>query len=214
LSGEYGLRSKISKETGGQGFLSKLSAKDLLNSKKGALSGQQFSIRIRKPGGGRKKLSAVSPELLEALKRLVGSTAGGDPESLLLRTCKSLKNLADELTNLGFRVSHSTVASMLDQLGYSLQANKKVLEGADHPDRNAKFGFINRRAKAFLRLGQPVISIDCKKPELIGNYKNNGCEYQPKGNSVKVKDHDFMDKNPGKIIIFGFYDLTQSNGYM
>ncbi|MDR1083813.1 MAG: ISAzo13 family transposase [Deltaproteobacteria bacterium] len=210
LSNEYGLRSKISKETG---VSFQAIRKGLVELKEGTLSGNN-SLKIRKPGGGRKKLSAVSPELLEALKRLVGSTTGGDPESLLLWTCKSLRNLADELTNLGFRVSHSTVASMLDRLGYSLQANKKVLEGADHPDRNAQFEFINNRAKAFQRLGQPVISIDCKKHELIGNYKNNGCEYQPKGNPIKVKDHDFIDKDLGKIIPFGIYDIAQNNGYV
>jgi hypothetical protein len=210
LSDDYGLRSQVSKETG---VSFQALRRGLAELKGGALT-EDKSRRVRKEGGGRKKISEIKPELKEALKRLVESTTRGDPESPLLWTCKSLRNLAEELSALNFKVSYSTVAVLLNDLGYSLQANKKVLEGAEHPDRNAQFEFISRRVKAFQRLNQPIISIDCKKHELIGNFKNNGREYQPKGEPVRVKDHDFMDKNLGKVIPYGVYDLTQNNGYV
>jgi hypothetical protein len=150
----------------------------------------------------------------EALLKLVDSTTRGDPTSPLLWTCKSLRNLAAELTRQGHAVSMNTVGSILVELGYSLQGNRKVWEGSNHPDKNAQFEFINKRAKAFLRYGQPIISIDCKKHELVENFKNNGKEYSPKGAPTKVKGPAFMDPELGKAIPFGVYDMIKNVGYV
>jgi transposase len=169
---------------------------------------------IRKKGGGRKETSKNDPEILAALKELVDSSTRGDPCSPLLWTSKSLRKLSDELKERGHKVSHVTVGKLLEQQGYSLQANRKVLEGASHPDRNAQFEHISMTAKEFQSAGQPVISVDCKKHELVGNYKNSGREYHQKGESPKVKDHDFMDKELGKAIPYGVYDITDDTGFV
>ena len=137
--------------------------------------------RIRQPGGGRKRTRDKDPTLLRDLEHLVEPTTRGDPESPLRWTCKSVRQLAAELQRQGHRVSHQLVSELLPELGYSLQANRKTIEGASHPDRNAQFEYINRRVRAFLHAGDPVISIDTKKKELVGNFKNGGREHRPAG---------------------------------
>ena len=135
--------------------------------------------RIRQPGGGRKRTREKDPTLLRDLERLVEPTTRGDPESPLRWTCKSVRQLAGELQRQGHRVSHQLVSELLQEQGYSLQAHRKTIEGASHPDRNAQFEYINRQVRAWLRAGDPVISIDTEKKELVGNFKNGGRERRP-----------------------------------
>jgi len=170
------------------------------------------SDRVRIPGAGRKSIEEIDSQIIEDLDRLVEPTSRGDPESPLRWTCLSTRNLATALQEMGHTVSHTTIAKLLDQEGYSLQGAKKTLEGNSHEDRNAQFEFINEYVKMFQEYNQPVISIDCKKKENIGNYKNNGQEWRPKGNPIKVKDHDFIDKNLGKAIPYGIYDIFDNSG--
>lgn len=170
-------------------------------------------ISIRAPGGGRPSLTLINPILLRDLKRLVDPATRGDPMSPLLWTCKSTRNLADALEAQGHEVSHQTVARLLDHLGYSLQSNRKTEEGNDHPDRNAQFEHINRKVKSFQRRGQPVISVDTKKKELVGNFKNGGQEYEAKKQPRRVKTKDFPT-NEGKVAPYGVYDLTQNEGWV
>jgi len=170
--------------------------------------------RIRRPGGGRLPLTATDRALLNDLKRLVDPATRGDPMSPLLWTCKSTRNLADTLTDMGHEVSHQTVGRLLAELGYSLQSNRKTEEGKDHPDRNAQFDHINRKVKSFQRRGEPVVSVDTKKKELIGNYKNGGEEWHPAGKPTTVKSKDFPDKKLGKVSPYGVYDLTANEGWV
>jgi hypothetical protein len=170
--------------------------------------------RVRRPGGGRPPRAQQDPRLLHDLKHLVEAGTRGHPMSALLWTCKSTRNLQDALLNLGHQVSHQTVARLLTQLGYSLQANRKTLEGKDHPDRDAQFEHINAKVRSFQRRGQPVVSVDTKKKELIGNYKNAGQEWEPKGKPRKVKAKDFPDKQLGKVAPYGVYDLTSNEGWV
>ena len=149
------------------------------------------SGKIRKPGGGRKKLIDTDLTLLSDLDSLIEPTTRGDPESPLRWTCKSTRKLARELKMMGHNVSHTRVAELLRGQGYSLQSNQKVIEGNNHPDRNAQFIFIDNKTKLFKKYGQPVISVDTKKKELVGNFKNGGREFHLKGNPVKVFVHDF-----------------------
>ena len=168
--------------------------------------------RLRSPGGGRKPLTAHDPELLAALEKLVDPVTRGDPSGPLRWTCSSAAHLAQELWTTGHRVSERTVNRMLHDAGYSLQANRKMLEGNQHPDRDAQFS--NRRVKAFQRLGQPVVSVDAKKKELVGKYKNNGKEWKRKGQPEAVNVHDFPDKVLGKALPYGVYDLTNDTGWV
>ncbi|MCA1836977.1 MAG: ISAzo13 family transposase [Actinobacteria bacterium] len=170
--------------------------------------------RIRRPGGGRPCLTTTDPALLQELQRLVDPTTRGDPMSPLLWTCKSTRHLAETLGRLGHAVSHQTVARLLGELGYSLQANRKTEEGKDHPERNAQFEHINRKVGSFQRRGQPVVSVDTKKKELVGNYKNPGQEWQPKGQPEAVKSKDFPDKELGKVSPYGVYDMTANEGWV
>jgi hypothetical protein len=170
--------------------------------------------RLRREGGGRKPLTETDPELAEALDRLVDPMTRGDPESPLRWTCKSTTRLADELTRQGHRVSAPTVARLLKEVGYSLQGNRKSKEGESHPDRNAQFEYINTTVKKFQQRGQPVISVDTKKKELVGNFKNAGREWQPKGEPEIVQVHDFLDKKLGKAIPYGVYDLRENEGWV
>lgn len=170
--------------------------------------------RIRREGAGRKRIQECDPGLESDLDRLVEPTSRGDPESPLRWTSLSTRNLAKALQDKGHQVSHSTVAMLLEKVGYSLQGAKKTEEGQSHEDRNGQFEFINRYVKIFQEYGQPIISIDCKKKENIGNFKNNGQDWRPKGNPIKVKDHDFIDKDLGKAIPFGVYDLTNNSGWV
>jgi hypothetical protein len=172
------------------------------------------SSSIRRPGGGRKRLSETDTSLLAALKSLVDSATRGDPESPLCWTSKSTPKLAKELQARGHQVSQRTVCSLLWQLGYSLQSNRKTQEGKEHPDRDAQFQHIANRVKALQQRHQPIISVDTKKKELIGNYKNNGQEWLAKGTPLIVKTHDFIDKQLGKVIPHGVYDLTENLGWV
>jgi transposase len=170
--------------------------------------------RIRRPGGGRKKTIEKDPTLRADLERLVEPTTRGDPESPLLWTCKSLRQLARELQQKGHQVSHQLVSELLHELGYSLQANRKTVEGTQHPDRDAQFEYINRRARLFLREGDPVISVDTKKKELVGNFKNGGREWRPQGNPEKVLVHDFVNPELGRAIPYGIYDIGNNSGWV
>jgi hypothetical protein len=170
--------------------------------------------RSRRPGGGRPFAEADDPTLLRDLESLVDPVTRGDPMSPLRWTCKSTRNLAEELQGRGHEVSHQTVAVLLRCLGYSLQANRKTREGSSHPDRNAQFEFINRQVRAFQGRGQPVVSVDTKKKEIVGDFKNNGAEWQPAGEPEEVRAKDFPDKRLGKAIPYGVYDLTCNTGWV
>jgi hypothetical protein len=170
--------------------------------------------RIRRRGGGRKRLTETDPQLLKALEALVDPVTRGHPESPLRWTCKSTAKLADELTRRNHPVTDRTVATMLKEAGYSLQANRKTREGSQHPDRNAQFEHINEQVVAFHRQRQPVISVDTKKKELVGDFKNGGTEWQPKGSPEEVRVHDFKDKQLGKAIPYGVYDLASNEGWV
>lgn len=172
------------------------------------------SIKVRKAGGGRKKLIEKDESLSKDLLALVESTTRGDPESPLLWTCKSLRKLVDELKLLGHNVGRTTVASMLETLDYSLQGNRKTLEGSDHPDRNDQFEFINQKAKEFLASDNPVISVDTKKKELVGQYKNPGKTWRPKGKPEKVNVYDFVDEKMGRANPYGVYDIANNDGWV
>jgi len=170
--------------------------------------------RVRRPGGGRKPTVETDPGLREALEALVEPTSRGDPESPLRWTCKSLRQLAEELRRQGHRVSHQLVAELLHDLDYSLQANRKVLEGSQHPDRNAQFEYLNRQVQEQLAAGEPAISVDAKKKELVGPFKNGGRELRPKGQPEPVRVHDFVDKELGRATPYGVYDLAQNQGWV
>lgn len=172
------------------------------------------SARVRRIGGGRHRLTVADPDLTAALEALVEPLTRGDPESPLRWTCKSTRRLAEELNRNDHTVSPSTVGSLLHEAGYSLQANCKTREGRSHPDRNAQFEFINASVKRFLKREQPAISVDTKKKELVGDFKNNGDEWHPKGSPEKVRTHDFMDKTLGKVIPYGVYDILNNQGWV
>jgi transposase len=170
--------------------------------------------RLRRPGGGRKRLTDRDPTLLRDLEALVEPATRGDPESPLRWTCKSLSTLAEALGERGHRISGRKVGDLLRDLGYSLQANRKTREGASHPDRNAQFEHINAQALAFQQRGQPVISVDTKKKELVGAFKNSGREWQPKGQPELVQVHDFPSQALGKAIPYGVYDVGANEGWV
>ncbi len=170
--------------------------------------------RMRCPGGGRKPLHQTQPDLPAALDALVEPTSRGDPESPLRWTCKGVRRLAAELQKQGFCVGRQKVADLLHDLGYSLQANRKTREGHHHPDRNAQFEHIAAAVCAFQARRQPVISVDTKKKELVGDFKNNGREWRPQRNPEPVRVHDFADKQLGKAIPYGIYDLTANTGWV
>jgi transposase len=170
--------------------------------------------RVRRAGGGRKSLMETDAELSRVLEALVDSNTRGDPMSPLRWTCKSTRNLAQELQRQGHPVSHATVASLLEELGYSLQSNRKTREGASNPDRNAQFEHINAKVKTFQRRGLPVISVDTKKKELIGDFKNGGREWEPAGKPQEVRSHDFPIKELGRAIPYGVYDVTRNTGWV
>ena len=170
--------------------------------------------RVRRSGGGRKRLVDRDPDLLVALEGLVDPAARGDPQSPLRWTCKSLKQLARELGEQGHRISHVSVGILLKELGYSLQGNRKTLEGTDHPDRDAQFRYIQEKTQQALDAVQPVISVDTKKKELVGNYKNAGQEWRSQGEPEVVQVHDFMDKELGRANPYGVYDLAQNAGWV
>jgi len=171
--------------------------------------------RSRQPGGGRKKVRDLDPSVVDDLQAMVEPVTRGDPMSPLRWTCKSTRQLAAALVDKGHTISHVTVAELLHELGYSLQANSKTLEeGSDHPDRDEQFGYINRQVSRHMRHGLPVISVDAKKKELIGRYHNKGRELQPKGKPEPVKVHDFIDPDAGNAIPYGIYDVANNLGWV
>jgi hypothetical protein len=170
--------------------------------------------RVRRPGGGRPLVEDTDPTLVRDLEALVEPSTRGDPQSPLRWTCKSTRKLAEELRRQGHPVSYQTVAALLHDLDYSLQANRKTREGASHPDRNAQFEHLNARVRAFQRRGQPVVSVDSKKRELIGDFKNAGREWQPAGTPEEVRTKDFPDQRLGKVTPSGVYDVTRNEGWV
>ena len=170
--------------------------------------------RVRRAGGGRKSLSAMDTTLLNDLQSLVDPVTRGDPMAPLLWSAKSLRRLAAELQALGHRIGHNVVAKLLREQGYSLQANRKTLEGASHPDRDAQFNYINEQVKAALADDQPAISVDTKKKELVGDFKNNGREDRPKGDPEKVRVHDFKIPELGRAAPYGVYDIADNTGWV
>lgn len=170
--------------------------------------------RVRRSGAGRKRLTETQPGLLSALDALVEPTSRGDPDSPLRWTCKGIRRLAAELQRQGFTISPQKVGQLLAELDYRLQANRKTREGNQHPDRNAQFEYIAALVRRFQKRGQPVISVDTKKKEIVGNFKNSGREWHPQGKPIAVNVHDFMDKKLGKAIPYGVYDLAANLGWV
>jgi hypothetical protein len=170
--------------------------------------------RVRRPGGGRHRLPQTDAGLWAALESLIEPTTRGDPESSLRWTCKSLRRLAEELTGQDHPISPNSVAALLHEAGYSLQANRKTREGASHPDRNAQFEHINSWVRQFQERDQPAISVDTKKKELVGDFRNAGQEWRPQGQPQEVRVHDFLDKTLGKAIPYGVYDILNNQGWV
>jgi transposase len=170
--------------------------------------------RIRRPGGGRKSARQKDPTLMTDLEKLVEPATRGDPDSWLRWTSKSVRKLAEELVGMGHEVSYPVVADLLHEMGYSLQANRKTKEGDSHPDRNAQFEHINARVQQYMDLRQPVISVDTKKKELVGDFKNGGQDWRPKEEPEKVRVHDFLIPELGRAAPYGIYDLAQNTGWV
>ena len=203
--------SKVSKLTGISRVTLNMGIKEL------ALSLANDTLkneRIRKSGGGRKKATEKDKNLAIVLEKIVSPHTMGDPMKPLLWTNKSLRNISDELKNQGYNISHKLVGVILKESGYSLQGNRKTDEGSSHIDRDAQFNYINEIATDFLSSDDPVISVDCKKKELVGNFKNDGKEWLPTGNPTTVKVYDFIDKDLGKAIPYGVYDIGNNEGWV
>lgn len=177
-------------------------------------SEELYGGKVRKKGGGRKKIKDTDQTLMDDLEGLIEPVTRGDPESPLRWSCKSTRKLAEELGQTGHDVSHVTLSTLLSELGYSLQGNKKTIEGASHPDRNAQFEYINRMTQEYQQKGQPVISVDTKKKELVGNFKNGGRELRPEGDPEKVLVHDFKIEELGKVNPYGIYDIAHNYGWV
>ncbi len=177
-------------------------------------SGQEPLGRARRRGGGRKKAADLDPGLRPAVLALVEPDVRGDPMSPLRWTTRSTRTLADELTRAGHKVSADTVADLLREEGFSLQGNTKTIEGAQHPDRDAQFRYLNDQAKAHQSAGDPVVSVDTKKKELVGQFHNAGRQWRPKGEPVAVATHDFPDPQLGKAIPYGIYDIAANTGWV
>jgi transposase len=179
------------------------------------LEGSEVPVeRVRREGGGRKRKSEQDPAVVKELEQLVDPATRGDPMSPLRWTSKSTAKLAEELRQRGFAISARTVGRLLHEQDYSLQSNRKTREGAAHPDRDAQFQYISQQTQAFQQRGAPVISVDTKKKELVGDFKNGGREWQPKGTPEQVRTHDFPDKELGKAIPYGVYDVTSNQGWV
>jgi hypothetical protein len=204
---------------GGIRFLSKVTGQSrttITRGKQELQTGQlgESQNRIRKEGGGRKGALEKSPEIEKALLRLIEPTVRGEPESPLLWTTKSLRKLAEELKSQNYSVSHTLVGQILKDNDFSLQANRKTDEGKNQPDRDAQFNYIHQKVLTFQKTGSPVISVDAKKKELIGNYKNSGVEWQEKKHPVQVKVYDFLSEAQGKAIPYGVYDIANNKGWV
>ena len=176
------------------------------------LAQDEPSERVRRPGAGRKPAIVKDPTLVADLEALVEPTTRGDPESPLRWTCKSVRRLAEALQQQGHQVSRTLVGELLNATGYSLQGNRKTKEGDSHPDRDAQFAHINAQVAAALADQQPVISVDTKKKELVGDFRNNGREYRPQGCPEEVRVHDFLIKELGRAVPYGVYDLARMPG--
>ena len=208
----YGGTSRVAKATGLSRNTIAAGALELQRGSSEDITG--VKERIRKPGGGRKRTIQKDPLLKGDLEHLIEPITRGDPESALLWTCKSVRRLADELQKMGHQTSHRMVAELLNQMGYSLQANRKTMEGVSHPDRDAQFDYIHQKVKEFQNQGQPVISVDAKKKELVGRFKNQGREWRPKGSPEEVLVYDFESLGSGKVTPYGVYDLSQNKGWV
>ena len=205
----YGGQSIVAKATG-------LSRMTLYSEKIGAAQSGLVGSRkrVRQVGGGRKKLTEQEPMLLSALEGLVEPTTRGDPGNPLRWTCLSTRQLAAALKQQGYRIGRQTVACLLDKLGYSLQGNRKTKEGSSHPDRDTQFRYIHGRVEDFQRRGQPVVSVDTKKKELVGDFRNSGREWRPQGDPEPVRVYDFIDKALGKVNPYGVYDPAANTGWV
>ncbi len=191
-----------------------MSRNTVIKAEREVIAGIEPSARQRAVGGGDIKAEVKQPGLLEALDELVNPETRGNPMSLLRWTSKSTAKLAAELVRQGFSITDDTVGRILKSLGYSLQAPAKEKEGASHPDRDAQFAYLNQQAAAFVEAAQPVISVDTKKKELVGEFSNKGREYQPTGDPERVSVHDFIDKELGRAVPYGIYDLVNDEGWV
>jgi transposase len=204
----YGGVAAVSRATGIAASTIGRGLKELVNAER------DEAARVRRPGGGRKPLMATDASLVGDLLALVSPSERGDPMSPLRWTCKSLRRLAAELTERGHRISHTVVGELLKQQKFSLQANRKTREGDDHPDRDAQFAYINQSVTAALAAQEPVISVDTKKKELVGDFKNAGREWRPQGEPEEVRVHDFLIKELGRAVPYGIYDLAANAGWV
>jgi transposase len=204
----YGGVAAVSRATGIAASTIGRGLKELVNAER------DEAARVRRPGGGRKPLVATDASLVGDLLALVSPSERGDPMSPLRWTCKSLRRLAAELTERGHRISHTVVGELLKQQKFSLQANRKTREGDDHPDRDAQFAYINQSVTAALAAQEPVISVDTKKKELVGDFKNAGREWRPQGEPEEVRVHDFLIKELGRAVPYGIYDLAANAGWV
>jgi len=188
----------------------------IIKGKKELQSGKAISVdRVRKSGGGRKKATHKYADIKDEIERIVSNETYGNPEQVLLWTTKSLRKLENLLQHKGYEVSHDTIGNILKEMGYSLQQNQKMLQlGEQHPDRDAQFKYINNKSSEFIKQGEPVISVDTKKKELIGNFKNGGAEYKKAKTPTKVLDHDFPIKELGKVAPYGIYDVSRNEGFV
>lgn len=206
----YGGQSIVSRATGISRRAIILGCKEI----NGNLGESEDNNRVRRCGSGRKAKLSLMPDVKDKLDELIDPITRGDPESPLRWTCKSVRKLSKELKNQGFDISYNIVSKLLKELGYSLQSNKKTNEGGSHPDRNKQFEFINAKVKKFQKNNQPVISVDTKKKELIGDFKNNGRELSKKGCPEKVNVYDFRSMAKGKAVPYGVYDMTTNSGWV
>jgi transposase len=191
-----------------------IGCKELLDQEAKEAPASSRAVRARKKGGGRKRTIEIDETLRSDLEGLIEPVTRGDPESPLRWTAKSVRNLADELKKMGHKTSHRMVAELLHEMDYSLQANRKTAEGGSHPDRNAQFEYIHAKVKEFQSCKEPVISVDTKKKERVGDFKNGGRELRPKGNPEKVRVYDFEIPELGKVAPYGIYDQTRNTGWV
>ncbi|MDA8139895.1 MAG: ISAzo13 family transposase [Desulfobacteraceae bacterium] len=191
-----------------------MGCKELLDQEANESAKNSLAVRVRKKGAGRKRTVEVDETLRSDLEGLIEPVTRGDPESPLRWTAKSVRNLSDELKKMGHNASHRMVADLLHEMDYSLQANRKTTEGSSHPDRNAQFEYIHGKVKQFQSCSQPVISVDTKKKERVGDFKNSGRELRPKGNPEKVRIYDFEIPELGKVAPYGVYDQTRNAGWV
>jgi len=195
--------------------LTGISKTTIIRGKKELQEGTVDSERIRRSGGGRKTIKQKYGSIEEEIEKIVGEDTLGNPEKIIFWTTKSLRNIEKTVREKGFTISHDTIGNLLKEMGYSLQQNQKMLQtGKPHPDRNAQFEHINKKCAEFMQQGQPVISVDTKKKEMVGNFKSSGAEYSQKKHPTKVLDHDFPIKELGKVAPYGIYDISRNEGFV